>query len=37
MSAHVVARIPRENFTVRPMSQFNGIGALGMGDQATGD
>ena len=36
MPAHVVARVPRENLTVCPMSQFNCVGAIGVGDQATG-
>ena len=34
---HVLARIPRENPTVCPTGQFNRVGAIGVGDQATGD
>jgi hypothetical protein len=37
MPPHVVARVPGQNLTVCPMSQFNGVGAIGVGDQATGD
>ena len=37
MPANVLARIPRKNLTVCPMSQFNCVGAIGVGEKATGD